>query len=305
MPGSSGSDLGHVYLIVVAALLISLKGILAKFIYAEGVSVEAALFLRALMAQPLVWLWVLSRNSLREVFSVQPHLIAGAALVGVACYYLGAWLDFFALKLIDASLERVLLFTYPMLVVIAQAVGQRRMPPRRVIFAVGLTWCGIALAVGAFESDVWKANQFGAALVLAAACGFAYYMIANERYTRKASSATFIAFSSLAAAVALAVHYALVASGGEMDISLRAWVYIALMTAFTNVLPLFFFSASIRKIGAQRAAIISSIGPPATMVFAVFLLNEVMTASQYLGSALIVIGILVLEIRRDAVVESS
>ncbi len=305
MTSPQHGDFGHVALIVVAALLISLKGILAKFIYAEGVSVEATLLLRAWMAQPLVWLWVLSRTSLGRVLAVNPWLIAGAMLVGVACYYLGAWLDFVALQLIDASLERVLLFTYPMLVVIARAVVYRRMPAPRVVVAVALTWVGVIFAVGGSNGALWRANQVGALLVLISACGFAYYMMANERYTRRASSATFIGYSSVAAAAALTIHFSAVASLPDLVIPTRAWVYIFLMTLFTNVLPLFLFSASIRKIGAERAAIVSSVGPPATMIFAVYLLGESMAVSQYFGSALIVVGIVILEVRQKAVAQAS
>ena len=50
----------------------------------------------------------------------------------------------------------------------------------------------------------------------------------------------------------------------------------------------------------QRAAIISSIGPPATIALAVLVLGEVLRPAQLVGTALIVAGIVVLEARRGA-----
>ena len=74
----------------------------------------------------------------------------------------------------------------------------------------------------------------------------------------------------------------------------------ALMTALTNVLPLFLFSASIKRIGAQRAAVVSTIGPPSTLIMASLILGEALHAVQIVGAGLIIAGIVVLETRRAA-----
>ncbi|MEQ8230747.1 MAG: DMT family transporter [Gammaproteobacteria bacterium] len=298
---STQGSRGDVVMVIAGALLISMKGILAKLLYREGVAVEAILLLRAWISLPLVWTWALYRVGPRGIASVPRNLVAGAVLAGVVSYYLGAWLDFAALTLIDASLERVLLFSYPVIVVIARAVVLRRLPSRRVVGAVLLTYLGIVLAVGGFEAQLWQANAFGAAFVLLAAAGFAYFLIANERVAREAGSVVFILFASSGAALAFAVHFALFGDPADLHVSARAFGLIVFMTAATNVLPLFMFSASIRRIGAQRAAIISSIGPPSTIVLAMLVLDEVLRPGQWFGTAMIIAGILVLEARRGRV----
>ncbi len=303
-PPRARGGLGDVALIVAGALLISTKGIIVKFIYLEGVSVEAVLLLRAWLSQPLIWAWALYRIGFAGVLRVPRNLVAGALIAGLGSYYLGAWLDFAALTLIDASLERVLLFSYPVIVVIARALTQRRWPPRRVVVAVSMTWCGIALAVGGLDLDLWRVNGFGALLVIASACLFSYYLIANERFAMAAGSVAFIVFATFAAALALTAHFAVFGEATSLDLTPRAWALLVFMTVATNVVPLFMFSASIGRIGAQRASIISSIGPPATIALAVILLGEVMHPVQLLGSALIVAGIVVLEARRSAAVEA-
>lgn len=68
--------------------------------------------------------------------------------------HVGTWFDFRALELIDASLERVLLFSYPALVVMARAVGQRRWPSRRVLLATACTYAGVILAIGGLEKTM-------------------------------------------------------------------------------------------------------------------------------------------------------
>ena len=70
-----------------------------------------------------------------------------AAIAGIICYYVGAMVDFWALTLIDASIERVLLFSYPAIVVLIGSIQTRRAPQTRVVFALLLTYAGIFLAM--------------------------------------------------------------------------------------------------------------------------------------------------------------
>jgi drug/metabolite transporter (DMT)-like permease len=114
-------------------------------------------------------------------------------------------------------------------------------------------------------------------------------------------SVPFIVYASSAGALALTLHAALMGGasfGSFMTLSPRAWTLVLAMTVTTSVLPLFLFSASIRRIGAQRASIVSTIGPPATFVMAAWILGEAMHPIQMLGTGLIIAGIVVLETRR-------
>jgi drug/metabolite transporter (DMT)-like permease len=284
-------------LVVIGALLVSTKGILVKLLYQEGVTTEASLLLRAWISVPMIWWWAYYRNGVRDVLSAPPNLIAGAMLAGVTCYYLAAWLNFIALTMIDASLERVLLFSYPIFVVIVRAISTRQLPSPRVCTAVVLIYLGIVLAVGGLDMSLWQKNRLGAMLVLLAACGFTYYLFANERYAVRAGSIGFIVYAMSAASIALLIHFLSFNDLAELNISLLAWGYLLLMTAFTYVLPLFLFSEGIRRIGAQRAAILSTVGPPATIFLSAYLLGETMTWIQIVGSVLIVAGIVVVEYR--------
>ena len=286
------------WMVVLGALLISCKGILVKFLYADGVTVDAALFLRSVLALPMIWAWGWLRVGPGALFGCPPMMIVGAVVAGLAAYYLGAWLDFAALMLIDASLERILLFTYPVIVVVARALMLRRWPTQRMLLAVALAYVGIFFAVGGINAHMWQANGVGALLVIGSACCFTYFLIANERAAAVIGSVPFIVFAMTASAVAFSAHFVVVGDVSDLGLGLRAWIMLVAMTAVTNVLPLFMFSASINNIGAQRAAIISSVGPPMTIVMAWYWLGESMLPSQIVGAALIVVGVVVLETGR-------
>lgn len=286
-------------LVLGGALLLAAKGIFAKWLYADGVTLEALLVMRALLSLPFVWGWALVRGELPRVLAAPRPLIAIAAAGGISGYYVGTWFDFRALQLIDASLERVLLFTYPAIVVCLRAAQARAWPGRREVAAAMTAYAGVALAVGGFDTTLWQANGTGAAFVLISAATFALYLLANEHIGRRLGSVGFLVVASTAAALALTLHFAVTSELSALTaLSPRAWCLLVVMTAFTNVLPLFMLSAGIARIGAARAAIVSSIGPPATLAMAWFFLGERLGPVQVAGAAAIVCGILILELGR-------
>ncbi|NIV22038.1 MAG: EamA family transporter [Gammaproteobacteria bacterium] len=56
----------------------------------------------------------------------------------------------------------------------------------------------------------------------------------------------------------------------------------------------------VRRIGAERAAVASTLGPPAAAIMAVSVLGEQVGAGQAMGIALILGGILTLELKSRA-----
>ena len=139
-----------------------------------------------------------------------------AALAGIICYYVGALVDFWALKLIDASIERVLLFSYPALVVLISSFMRRRAPERRLVARNAGHLRGHLLRHGRRRPPELRANLFGASLVLIAALTTAIYFLIGERYARELGSTRFAAVGMSSSAVVLAMHFALFRSFDEI-----------------------------------------------------------------------------------------
>jgi drug/metabolite transporter (DMT)-like permease len=72
------------------------------------------------------------------------------------------------------------------------------------------------------------------------------------------------------------------------------WLLL-LLVVFSTVAPVLMLAEGVRRVGAQRGAIVSTVGPPFTIVVAWLLLDEQLTAGQLLGTVLIVAGILAVE----------
>jgi drug/metabolite transporter (DMT)-like permease len=253
---------------------------------------------RAVLALPVVWAWAAWRVGLREMLGAPRPALAGAAAAGVLCYYVGTLFNFYALTLVDASVERVLLFSYPSIVVLLHSVLHRQLPTRRTVVALVLTYAGILMVVSGFDPAILRANLKGAGLVLVCALTFSVYYLASDRWTPRLGSITFTVAALTAATACLVVHALVRGSheaspwNGETALLMLGLVVIG------TVLPMLSMAEGVRRLGAPRAAVVSTIGPPTTIFLGAWLLGERLTPAQWAGVLLIVAGILVLEVLR-------
>jgi drug/metabolite transporter (DMT)-like permease len=286
-------------MVALAAMLFASKGIFGKLLYQRGVGFELLVTLRAMIAVPLFG-WMAFRRTPAGT-TPAPKMRTGAFLAavgaGVICYYVGALVDFWALVLIDASIERVLLFSYPAMVVLIGAVLERRAPEARVVWAMLLTYAGIFFAMGGIDVAELQANLFGAMLVLIAALTTAVYFLIGARYTRELGSTRFAAIAMISSAVMLAVHFAAFGSFEEVHaLEGHDWLLLVVLGVACMFVPGLLQAEGMRRVGASRAAIGSTIGPPTTILLAAVFFGERLNAWQILGSAMIVGSVLLLSL---------
>lgn len=280
-------------------MLFAAKGIFAKELYVRGLGPEGVVAIRAIIALPLFWWFALRRERWSEIRQTPRSAVLMAALAGALCYYIGALLDFLALTMIDASVERVLIFSYPAMVVIYTSVRDRRWPPRSVQAATVLAYLGIFFTMGGFDLVELRANVFGALLVIGSALSYAFYFLVSEKYTRSIGSARFTLIAMTTSAVCLAPHYFLRHGSTEIvTMDATAWLLLVGIAVFCMFLPASLQAEGVRRIGAQRGSVLSTVGPPTTVLLAYVLLDERLSGWQWMGMALIVCGILVLDLAR-------
>jgi drug/metabolite transporter (DMT)-like permease len=282
-----------------AAILFASKGLFGKALYQRGVGFELLVTVRAVLAMPLfAWFAMRANQPHRNGPERQPQpfkAVLAAAIAGITCYYIGALVDFWALTLIDASIERVLLFSYPAMVMLIHCFMWRRAPERRLVVAMLVTYLGIFFAMGGVDLHELSQNLFGAALVLIAALTTAIYFLIGERYTRELGSTRFAAIGMSSAAIVLALHFIAFRSLDELR-ALEAydWLLLGILGVACMFVPGLLQAEGMRRVGAQRAAIGSTIGPPTTIALAALFLGERLNVWQVLGSAMIVCSVLVL-----------
>ncbi|MEY4762243.1 MAG: hypothetical protein RLZZ200_2099 [Pseudomonadota bacterium] len=275
------------------AILFASKGLFAKALYAEGVDFRSLTLLRSLIALPMFLVLALHHGI--RLGNLPKRAAWGAAFAGVWCYAIGALIDFHALELIDVSIERSLLFSYPALVVLYTTITTKRLPSRSVVAAVIATYAGILLVVGGFDAIAWKRNLGGSAMVLFCATTTATYFLIGERTMAQLGSMGFTIIAMTAATVAtllLCLPY------HPLDAALRVsphgWLLLLALAVLCMLLPTLMQAAGIQRIGAVRGALVSTVGPPAALLLGAALLGERPGPAQLAGTVLIVIGVVVI-----------
>lgn len=294
----AGQWLG-IALVLFGSILLASKGIFAKLLYARGLDFETVVATRAVLAIPgfvLMAMWRRGPVPLKE----QPARdLWRAVAAGLVCYYVGASVNFYALTLIDASVERALLYSYPAMVVLATWALSRQRPGPIMSLAVLGTFVGIVLVVGLLRSDVPAQDLVGVMFVLLCAATIVFYYITSGPLTRSMGSAPFTAVAMTAAGLTLALHYQVRHGWQHLAMDATSWGLMALLVVFATVLPLVLVAEGLRRVGAERAAIASTSGPPAAALMAAILLGEAVRVDQWLGILIIAASIALLEVRRS------
>ncbi len=286
-------------MVAFGAMLFACKGLLAKALYTRGVSSESVVMVRAFIALPFFWAFALMREGRGALAVPSRTALLAAAAAGLICYYLGALINFHALTLIDASIERVLLFSYPAFVVAANAFIEKKKPGSSVLLAVGLTWIGIFFSVGGFDPAELRANAAGGLFAILSGITYGIYFLIGARFTRELGSARFTLYAMTASAAALAAHFVATGSYGALSsYDLGTWGLLACIGIVCMFFPVLLQAEGLRRVGAVRGAVVTTVGPPTTVILAYWLLDERLTVWQVVGMALILLGILVLDLAR-------
>lgn len=271
--------------------LFALKSIFIKLAYAQGVDTVTLLTLRMLVAAPfylLVFLWLLYKTKVTQ--PAQQDLLA-IIVLGAMSYYASSYFDMQGLNYISAQLERLMLYTYPLMTAVLGWLLFKEMITPRVLLALVLTYSGVLLLY-AFEAKLGSNNvSLGVVLVTISALIFAVYLVYSKRVLNRVDSRLFTSIAMLSATALVFIHFLLTHSVNALWVNSTAWFYALLLGFFSTVLPSFMLTEAVVRIGAARASIMGTAGPIITIALAVFFLGEPFGWAQLVGMFLVMIGV--------------
>ena len=297
---AGGYRVGGVLFALVGVLAFSFRPILIKLSYAAyPVSPTTLLFLRMVLALPffVVIAWWL-RGS-------EPRLTArdwlGIAALGFVGYYLSSLLDFLGLQYVGAGVGRLIQFLYPTLVVLLSFLFLHKRPTRRELSALAITYTGIALVVSHQLGAGAEGRLFllGVLLVFGCALTYAIYLVAGSELIRRVGSMRFTAYTMIVSTAPIVVQFVLLESPAALELPGAVWWYAALMATFSTVLPVFLVAEALRRIGPNHFALIGAVGPVSVAVTSALGLDEPFTWVQAMGGALVILGVLLVSLKRS------
>ena len=279
------------WLAIVGTALFALKSIFIKLAYAHGVDTTTLLTLRMLLALPfyaVILGWLLRKPQTLKPVPLELLTLLGLGFMG---YYLASWLDMEGLQHISAQLERLTLYTYPIMTTLLGWVFLREKITWRIVLALVLTYSGIVLLY-AHEAQWNDGNaRLGVMLVTMAALTFACYVVFSKRLIGKLGSLLFTSIAMLASTLFIFVHFLATHAFADLAVPLPVWGYAVLLSVFSTVLPSFMISEAIARIGAAKTSIVGTVGPVFTILLAVWLLGEPFGWFHLAGMVLVMYGV--------------
>ncbi|EPG74245.1 EamA-like transporter family protein [Leptospira fainei serovar Hurstbridge str. BUT 6] len=298
--GTTEETKGFIYALL-GTVLFSSKGVLVKLVYNYGVDSVTVLAFRMLFAIPF-FAFILYRESNRtDQTPISSKDYVNVVVLAFIGYYLASFFDFWGLEYLAASMERLVLFTYPALVLLLSFLFLGKKAHSVELYAVALTYSGILLAFLPDAEANGQKSILGAALVFLSALAYSVYLIGSGQMIPKLGSRRFTALLMLWSGGFVLLHFFL--RKEVVSIFSQPWPVYAYGFALgflTTVLPAFLTTAGIQRIGSNKASIAGSAGPIFTLFLSAGLLNEQITWENLGGTALVLSGVLLLS-RKKAI----
>jgi drug/metabolite transporter (DMT)-like permease len=219
------------------------------------------------------------------------------AILSVGGYGAASLCFFFALNYAEASVVAVLLYTYPMIVAVVDAVlTPGPMDPGRA-FAVLLAFVGCVLVVDPFSAS-GGTHPLGVLLGLGAAVGYASFTLLSHRWMPGRSRSVLMTYTFAATAV-LVTGVALVSGATLAPIGWdwQLWALLGAIVLLPTFAAVILYLRAVSRIGAAQASLLSTLEPIFTIAMAALLLGDRLTPLQLAGAGLVLGAVVLSELR--------
>ena len=270
------------------------KAIIVKLAYRHGVDAVTLIMYRMLFALPLflalAW-WATYRQAGGRKPPLSRDDWLGIVGLGFTGYYLASFLDFWGLQYITASLERLILYLNPTLVLVLGWVLYKRRITRLQALAMAVSYGGVLVVFGHEAGLQGPDALLGAALVFGSAISYAIYLVYSGELVQRLGSLRLVGLATSVACVLCLVQFVLLR---PMSAALVApeviWLSVLNATLCTFA-PVLMVMMAIERIGSGLAAQTGMVGPMSTIVMGVVILGEPFNGWIVVGTVLVLSGV--------------
>jgi len=265
------------------------KAIIVKLAYRYGVDAITLIMYRMLFALPLFVLlaWWAGRGKpplTRRDWAV----VCG---LGFSGYYLASTLDFAGLQYISASLERLILYLNPTLVLALSVLLFKHKVSARQLLALAISYAGVLL-VFVHELDFNGASTvLGASLVFASAVSYAVYLSFSGEEVRRLGALRLTGLATTVACILCIVQFLVLRPFSAAVVAPEVIGLSMLNATLCTFAPVLMVMMAIERIGATLTAQTGMIGPLSTLAMGVLILGEPFNAWIIAGTVLVLSGV--------------
>ena len=286
---NSTSSRRGLFLAGLGAIAFSGKAIIVKLGFRYGVDAVTLIMYRMLFALPLflALAWWAGRGKTpltgRDVRTV--------LALGFCGYYLSSFLDFLGLRYVTASLERLILYLNPTVVLGLWVFLYKRRVTGAQILALAVSYCGVLCVFGR-EMSLEGANvPLGATLVFGSAVSYAVYLSYSGEEVRRLGALRLTGLATTVACLICIAQFLVLKPVSAFTVPAEVLWLSLLNATLCTFAPVVMVMLAIERIGASLTSQAGTIGPLSTIFMAVIFLGEPFTKWVALGTVLVLAGI--------------
>ena len=288
-PAPSPSLLPGLLLALFGSIAFSGKAIIVKLAYRHGVDAVTLIMYRMLFALPLFVLLAWWAGKGKPALQRRDWLaVCGLGFCG---YYLASFLDFAGLQYISASLERLILYLNPTLVLALGVLLFKRKTSRAQLVALAVSYCGVLVVFGHEVTLTGPHVALGAVLVFGSAASYAVYLVYSGEEVKRLGALRLTGLATSVACVLCIAQFVVLRPMSALAVAPEViWLSVLNATVCTFA-PVLMVMMAIERIGAAMAAQTGMVGPLSTILMGVLILGEPFTAWVAAGTVLVLAGV--------------
>lgn len=272
-----------ILVVFLATVFLSTKSIWAKLIYLDSLSPLNVLACRDVLSLPFFLIPMIRF----DWNSVNKSKVFKYSFFGAILYLSSSIADFIGLLYISASLERAVLFTFPIYVFLLSS-DLSRITFSKVILIVS-TVLGLAIMFNPTVDNHLIDTLIGISLVLLSAVFWALFIIYSKRAVSNISPTIFTSTYMCITTVLLLFGFIIDSKNFTTFLTLQThtMIYLVFLAIFCSIIPSYLMSFGLKKINASLAAVISAMGPIVTLGLDVVILNHNLALNEIIGAIIV------------------
>ena len=281
----------------VAASIWGTLGFFAKILYAEGVSFEALVAVRAWVGWAAMLLFVLLTWGVKglRVTGRDFLFLVPLGLVGIGAFYL---LYFFTVRESTVGTAAILLYSSPAFVaLLAWIFLKETLGPLRLL-ALALTFGGIFLVVGGYDPGALEISLPVLATGLLSGLTYGLYSIFGKPLAGHLEPAIILSYA-LGFGSVLLVLAALPTFHTLVGLSSSSYALLVMLAVVHTALAFGLYTVGLKRLDAGQAAIVATVEPVVAGAIGVVLLGEELTALKVIGALLVLAGAALAQVRLE------
>ena len=270
---------------IVAAAVYGMNPLFTLPLYSSGMNADSVLFLRYLIAVPIVGVMAWFRGQRFKVYPSErfPLLLMGVMMAATS------WTLFTSYTYMDAGIASSILFVYPLIVALIMRVVFKEKLKIITMLCLLMATFGIGLLYK--SSDGATLSLVGTLFVLASALTYAVYIVGVNQTVLKQTPTLTISFYVMC--ISAVMFFCKLGFGAQLQLPSQwyLWGNILALSVFTTTISFVCTTLAIEYVGSTATAILGVLEPVTAVFFGVTVFGETLTLQDVCGLVLILTAV--------------